>query len=163
MWQSVIRVANFNKELLRRMLADIPEADMCKQPPGLPNHPTWLVGHLAFVRFAMAKQMGHPPSDFPDSWAKLFGRNSTPVDDASQYPPKEELWGTFERAHEHALRVASELSSEQLAGTHAIETLRPAFPTLGDLLVQMLTSHDGLHVGQLSDWRRANGLPRMIQ
>lgn len=162
MWSSVVRVANFNRELLRRMLADIPAADMCKQPPGLPNHPTWLMGHLAMVRNSIAKQAGNPSADFPESWGKLFGRNSTPTADSSQYPGKDELWKTFERLHDHALRAASELTSEQLAGPHTIDVLKPAFPTLGDLLVQMLTSHDGLHAGQLSDWRRANGLPRMI-
>jgi hypothetical protein len=162
MWNNLMCVTRFNVNLLERMLADIPATEMCRQTTGLPNHPTWLVGHLAFVRFMMIKQTGGDTSDFPESWMALFGRNSTPSGALEEYPPKGELWNAFTRLHEAAMNRVTSLTPEQLAAPHAIVSLKEPFPTLGDLLLQMLTAHDGLHIGQLSDWRRTLGYPRLM-
>lgn len=162
MLASLSRVTAFNIKLLERMIGDIPADQMCQQPPGLPNHPAWTLGHLALVRFGMIKQMGGETSDFPEQWIALFGRGSTPCADVEQYPAKDELWSAVVRLHETTMKCLETLSPEQLERPHSIESLKEPFPTLGDLLVQMLTSHDGLHVGQLSDWRRALGYPRLM-
>ena len=35
-------------------------------------------------------------------------------------------------------------------------------PTVGDLLAHLLTTHSAYHLGQLSTWRRAAGLPEVF-
>jgi hypothetical protein len=162
MLTSLSRVASFNHSLLERMLADISADQFCQQPPGLPNHPAWLVGHLAFVRVAMLKQLGDTPTEFPEAWLPLFGRNSTPNDELANYPSKTELWDVFSRLQQMAITRVMALTPEQLEQPHGIETFKKSLPTLGDLILQMLVAHDGLHVGQLSDWRRALGYPRLM-
>ena len=37
--------------------------------------------------------------------------------------------------------------------------IRDFWPTLGDGLVWMIASHENIHLGQLSAWRRVQGLP----
>jgi hypothetical protein len=162
MLESLSRVVAFNTNLLERMIGDIPPERMCEQPPGLPNHPAWILGHLAFVRFAMTKQLGIESSDFREEWAPLFGRGSTPCSEDNKYPGKDELWDAFKRLQSTVMERVVTLTSEELAQPHTVEPLKAPFPTLGDLLLQMLTSHDGLHAGQLSDWRRTLGFPRLM-
>jgi hypothetical protein len=162
MLTSLSRVSSFNVNLLERMIVDIPAERMCVQPSGLPNHPTWLVGHLSYVRFALIKQMEIAPAEFPEAWLPLFGRNSTPTEEVEKYPGKAELWDAFARLQQMTISRVTALTPEQLAGPHGVESFKESLPTLGDLLLQMLTAHDGLHVGQLSDWRRAMGYPRLM-
>lgn len=162
MFESLSRVVAFNTSLLERMIGDIPAERMCEQPAGLPNHPAWILGHLAFVRFALLKQLGVDNGDFPEAWVPLFGRGSTPCSEDKKYPGKEELWDAFKRLQNVTIESIMALTPKQLAEPHSIESLKEPFPTIGDLLLQMLTAHDGLHVGQLSDWRRALGFPRLM-
>jgi hypothetical protein len=162
MFESLSRVVAFNTQLMERMIGDIPAERMCEQPPGLPNHPAWILGHLAFVRFALLKQLGVRNTDFREGWMPLFGRGSTPCSEDNKYPGKEELWDTFKRLQKVAMEHVLALTPEQLAQPHSIDSLKEPFPTVGDLLMQMLTAHDGLHIGQLSDWRRTLGFPRLM-
>jgi hypothetical protein len=39
------------------------------------------------------------------------------------------------------------------------ERYRHIFPTIGHALLHILTAHAAVHVGQVSVWRRAFGLP----
>ena len=111
---------------------------------------------------AMLKQLGIESSDFREEWQPLFGRGSTPCSEDNKYPAKDELWDAFQRLQKAAMEKVLTLTPEQLAQPHSIESLKEPFPTIGDLLLQMLTAHDGLHVGQLSDWRRTLGFPRLM-
>jgi hypothetical protein len=40
--------------------------------------------------------------------------------------------------------------------------LRHVFPTAGDLLAHLLTSHEATHVGHLSACRRGRGMPPLF-
>jgi hypothetical protein len=162
MTESLRCVIEFNFNLLERMIGDIPADQMCQQPTGLPNHPSWILGHLAFVRFVLLQQLGHASNEFPEVWMPLFGRGSIPTEELEKYPTKEELWSAFFKLQAEAKPIVLSLTPEQLAQEHTIETLKKPFPTIGDLLLQMLTAHDGLHIGQLSDWRRVLGYPRLM-
>jgi hypothetical protein len=160
MVKHILHVSNFYHHLLEAMVKDVPDEKFCLQPPGLPNHPAWIVGHLSVIRSMANKTLGNPV-DFPETWTTLFGRGSTPTDDRAAYPSKDELLGTFRRLHASACEALEKTPAEKFAGPHPIERLREFFPTLGDLMVQAFVGHDGLHVGQLSDWRRANGYSRL--
>jgi hypothetical protein len=162
MFASLSRVVRFNTHLLERMIGDIPAEQMCQQPPGLPNHPAWILGHLAFVRFMLIKQLGGESASFREEWMPLFGRGSMPCSEEAHYPAKADLWNAFTELQRAAMERVVALTPEQLGQPHTIESLKEPFPTIGDLLLQMLTAHDGLHLGQLSDWRRTLGYPRLM-
>lgn len=162
MMESLIRVVNFNGNLLHKMLDGVDDDCMCEQPESLCNHPAWIVGHLAYVRFAILRQQGSIDAALPEEWLPLFGRNSTPESDRAKYPSKADLVGAYDRLQAATVKLLEELTPAELAGPHKIESFRATFPTLQDLLVQMLAAHDGLHAGQLIDWRRARGLPRIM-
>jgi len=43
-----------------------------------------------------------------------------------------------------------------------IELVKAALPTVGDLLLHVMTAHPMLHLGQLSAWRRLMGLGSVL-
>jgi hypothetical protein len=44
----------------------------------------------------------------------------------------------------------------------APERMRSRFPTVANVLLGLMTSHFASHLGQLSAWRRAVGLPSVL-
>jgi hypothetical protein len=158
---TIFKLSDANVELFRRMMADIEQADMALQPEGVKNHATWQAGHLATVRSAVAGILGAKPTVLA-AWGLLFGPNTTPITDASKYPSKQELLETFAKAQDSFKAALKAASPELLAQPNPIESLRWFMPTVGALGAGILTTHDCLHLGQLSVWRRTLGLPRVI-
>ena len=48
---------------------------------------------------------------------------------------------------------------------HAVDLafLRESLTTVGELVAHLMTTHPAFHLGQLSTWRRANGLPSVLK
>jgi len=161
MLDTLIDNATANTKILNKLVADIPQEKMCVQFPSLPNHPAWQIGHLTQVR-AFASAMLGKSANLPAEWPTKFGRNSTPVADPASYPSKESLLALFQLTHDHLIQIIRTIEVAALDVPHDIERLIPLFPTRRHLLFNMLTTHDGMHFGQISDFRRALGLPRVI-
>src|SRR5438046_897234 len=98
MLETIIDVCEFNARSLEATVSEIPADKMCLQPPGLPNHPAWHVGHLTMVRVFITQLLG-TPAQIPESWPKLFQPRTEPSGDASEYPGKNELLSNFKRIH----------------------------------------------------------------
>ena len=158
---TVLEISDTNVMLFRRMVADVPAEQMYRQPNGVLNHAAWQIGHVSFVRAGMVQLLGETV-DLPGEWAGLFAPGTTPSADASQYPSKEELLAAFERSHRRVIEAARAASADTLGQPTPIPQIRGMFPTLRHLVAGMLTTHDGMHLGQLSVWRRVQGLPRVI-
>jgi uncharacterized damage-inducible protein DinB len=158
MRQYVLRASQSNVEYAKKLVADLSDEQMCAQPaPGM-NHAAWVLGHLAYVFDSMTGVFDHKPN-MAAEWKTLFNLASKPLPDRSLYPAKPELLTAYET---HYLRIASEVnkaSDETLAREFPNPRLRPLLPTIGVAMVHILTSHQGVHLGQLSAWRRAIGLP----
>jgi len=147
-----------NLDYAKRLVADVPEDKMAHQPaPGM-NHPAWVIGHLALVGDMIGGLMGQAPLA-PAAWEPIFGNSSKPSADASIYPGKAELVAALERSHARIASIVSGLPPEALAQTMPKEEYRKHFPTTGDALMYIMTFHDGVHLGQLSAWRRVQGMP----
>jgi hypothetical protein len=50
------------------------------------------------------------------------------------------------------------MDASRFAEPHPDEGSRKYFPTVGDMIVFMMTSHEMDHLGQIAAWRRAMGL-----
>lgn len=50
-----------------------------------------------------------------------------------------------------------------LEGPTPNEDFRQIMPTLGNALVFILWAHEAVHVGQLTSWRKAMGLPPVME
>jgi hypothetical protein len=146
-----------NLALLRKLVADVDDAAMTLQPVAGMNHPAWIIGHLAWASDRGAELMNLKPR-LPGEWAGRFGTGSTPVPEHNAYPEKTALVEALEEVHTRFAAALPAVPSESY-NSPMPENLRAIVPTVGDALIHLATSHEALHIGQLSAWRRARGLP----
>ncbi len=158
MRDDLLTAAEVNVDYARRLVADIPEEKMAVQPAEGMNHAAWVLGHLAYVFDSMIAVWGQKPSMSPE-WKALFNVPSKPMPESNKYPSKAELWDAYQQAYQRIVEAVRSASDEDLAREFPNPKLRTSLPTVGVAMVHILTSHQGQHLGQLSAWRRAQGLP----
>lgn len=152
-----------------KMAADIPAERFARLPHGevgaVPtNHPAWVYGHLSLYAPYVVKYAGDTePAEAlaaPEEWQDRFGMGSECLDDASgeRYPDKAEIMAQFERGYAAALEATERAEDALFLAANPNEKMRERFPTVGTAIVFMLTTHTALHAGQVSAWRRMEGL-----
>jgi hypothetical protein len=160
---SILIQALLNSYLLaladvRAAVEELPEALMVRQFPGVPNHPAWTIGHLVYSAQAIGGEIGIAPW-LPSSWVALFRTGSTPLPEAAAYPSRSELLGALSDAQARITLCLNSLSPKALAAPLPDVRFRLLFPSVGHAAVHVLSGHTSFHLGQLSVWRRAAGLP----
>jgi uncharacterized damage-inducible protein DinB len=159
MKDAVLQAANVNTNYAKQLVADIPDERMAEQPvPGM-NHAAWVLGHLTFVADSMVRVFDQPFS-MPKEWVELFNLSSKPEGDRSKYPSKAALLEAYDKAYARLAEAVKAATEEALAREFPNPKLRTQLPTVGVAMVHILCSHHGVHLGQLSAWRRTLGLPR---
>ena len=151
-WRELRRVA-------QELVADLSDEQMVGQPvAGIAmNHPAWVLSHLSAYAPVLAGILRGEPVEDPIS--HKYGRGSQPLRDASEYLPKNELISSFAAAYDDAAIAFADATTDRLSQPTPIERWRERFPTIAFLPGQFLVKHNAYHLGQLSAWRRASGLP----
>jgi hypothetical protein len=145
----------------QRLLADIPDERMTEQPlPGV-NHPAWILGHLAFSADRACSLLG-AAKQLTAEWVSLFGPGSKPSSSRSAYPSRDELLRAVEQGFERVRQQAATATPEQLAQPSTNPAMKEALPTVREGVTFLLTGHLGVHLGQLSSWRRMIGMPPLF-
>ena len=147
-------------DFLREQVADVAAADVVAQPNGIVNHPAWVVGHLTHACQLLGGAIGLPEW-LPNDWAKRFGTGSVPVADAGLYETKNDALAMLRDAQVRITRAVDQLDDSRLDEPFPDESYRVVFPAIRHALTQVLVGHTANHIGQLSVWRRAMGLPPM--
>jgi hypothetical protein len=153
----------------KRLLTGIPEhrCSRLSAPGGTTiqaNHPTFILGHLALYPIKVLQHLGleDETATPPENYEKLFSKTATCQDDPDGriYPPISEIVPLFERSYASAIEAIRRTNNEQLNAPNPVDTpMKEICPTLGSLLAFYLTGHVMTHLGQLSTWRRMEGLP----
>jgi len=143
---------------MREMVADLDDAQMVRQPAGVPNHPAWTIGHIVHSFESIGEDLRLEPW-LPDDWAARFKTGSPPVAEAGTYPTKQKLLDRLVDGERRVRERVLALDDAELHGPFPTVRYREMFPTLGHALVHVLVGHTASHVGQLAVWRRAMGLP----
>lgn len=147
-------------DYLREQVADVAAPDMVVQPNGIKNHPAWVIGHLTFVCQMLGGTIGLSPW-LENDWAKRFDTGSVPVADASLYETKNSALAMLGDAQVRITQAVDHLDDAHLDAPFPDESYVLVFPTIRHALTQVLVGHTANHIGQLSVWRRAMGLPPM--
>jgi hypothetical protein len=158
----LLNAYNLNANYAKALVTDIPDDRMLDQPHGIRNHPTWQLGHLV-----VAAHMGHgvigEGEPAPDGWMERFAPGSEPLcdGDCDDYPDKATLLAAYEHAHQLMAAALKDVADHRLGepNTHAMPKL---LPTVGDVVTHLMTNHEAMHLGQLSAWRKAAGLPSVL-
>jgi len=157
MKDAMLNAYQVNLSYARELIDDIPDAQMADQPVAGMNHPAWLLGHLVVTGGSMLSLLG---ADAPckQAWKDLFAGGTKPLADRFKYPDKGTLYRALGECHDRVTRAFQEAAPEVL--DKALEgPMANKFPTVRSLLMFGLTSHEAVHLGQLSAWRRAKGMP----
>ena len=149
-----------NLEHATRLLEDLTDEQMIAQPITDINHPAWIVGHLTYSLQGIGGEIGLSPW-LPTQWSALFATGTVLSTDRRNYPVKAELVGAFEDARRRISDRLAEMTDDDLSKPLPDDRYREIFPTVGSALLHILTVHAATHIGQLSAWRRAMGLPRV--
>lgn len=163
MRQAILNTYGFNLMYAGKLLDGIADDQMVTQPTvnghTIPNHPAWIIGHLANTSAGFGSTLLGIESIQPKGWQEILGGSSTPSTDASVYPDKQTLADKLTEAHAYIGKAILDVDDARLAEPNPVKRLAPVFPTIGDMITFVLTSHETTHLGQLSAWRRAMGLP----
>jgi hypothetical protein len=161
MLDTAIQVNRFLMGYLRRLIEDLADERLAEQPHAGVNHPAWILGHLALTADSVQALLGAQKTA-PADWASLFGSGSKPNTSRSAYPSKDELVHAVEHNFEQLRQRVVLATAEQLSQPNPHARTKAGLPTVKDVLAFLLTGHLGVHLGQLSAWRRLIGLPPMF-
>jgi hypothetical protein len=152
MIDELIHIFEGTVRFMERSVADLTDEEMVVQPPGVPNHATWTLGHVIFACQGMATELGEA-AWLPQDWESTFGYGSTPRPGQEGYPSKAELLTLLADA---ASRLTHAVRS---ADASVLDRRLPDedFPTVGHIVLQVVVAHTAYHAGQLAVWRRAMG------
>jgi hypothetical protein len=148
----MIRTLEYTVGFLEKSVGDLSEGEMVEQPPGVPNHGTWTLGHVTLSCQEMAAYLG-AERWLPGDWESLFGYGSTPRSNGHQYPLKTEMLVLLSDAAARLIQVLWEVDATVLGQPLSDDD----FPSTGHILLQVVVAHTAYHAGQLAVWRKAIG------
>lgn len=154
MIQHVTHLYELNLRFARSLVSDLTPEQMVAQPHGVINHPAWTLGHLTMAADSLAAYLGLA-RQAPAGWDETFATGGTPAGELAVYPSKEELLAALTAQHERNTAAARDVDPALFSHPHPDERRRKRFPTIGDIAVFLMTSHEMDHLGQLAAWRRA--------
>lgn len=163
---SIIAQYDFNFQWAKKLVEDVNDDQMTASPfPGFENHPAFTLGHLVTGSAMMAEDLGGT-FNVPEGWKELFVRKgpgdpTLPEINAKAYPDKNTLLSELSKQHEIVKKLL--LFSDENKFNEKIKwRFNMYFPTMLDLVFFMCVSHESMHLGQLSAWRRAMKLPSAL-
>ncbi|MFN6963279.1 MAG: DinB family protein [Pyrinomonadaceae bacterium] len=152
----VIHSFGYCLEYLRDQVSDVD--DITAVPAAVANHPAWTVGHPIYVCQLLGGVVGLEPW-LPDDWESRYGSGSKPVADAGSYESKQKLLEMLDDARSRFVAALARVDDADLELEFPVPEYRAVFPTVRHSLTQVLVGHTAFHVGQVSVWRQAMGLP----
>ena len=162
MLETECRIYAFMLGYCERLAADIDDARLAEQPsPGV-NPPAWLLGHLAVASDMGVGLFGAAEVTLrrvaQAVWTEIhpdLGPLGLSLEGRAPVRPPDELTNASPAWPEAS-------SAEHLARPNPSGFFTKELPTTGDILAHLLTSHEGMHLGHLSNWRRQVGLPYLF-
>jgi len=148
------------------LLKDIPDERFARLPVGKDgaintNHPSFVLGHLAlYPPRLIALAQGEEPPAFEPEFNAVFAAGVECKDDpdGSIYPPRAAVFERFNAGYKSLMDVLRAMPDERVGEPIGDERWRERFPTVGSALSFVSAVHIAYHLGQLSAWRRAEGL-----
>ncbi len=161
MLDSYLAVLNHTRNMTIKLVADLNDDQLVAQPAPKTNHAAWVLGHLVMVDHAFLSLLsGQPiPAWIDADYKAIYGMKSEPVADKSKYKPKQFYIDHLATTHAQIVARLKEMKPADFQAPHPDPARRERFPTIGHAVMFYGTWHEAYHSGQLSTWRRVQGLP----
>lgn len=147
----------FNLCHARHLVEGLTPEQGVAQPGGLVNHVAWSIGHLALTSDVVAMELGQAQV-FPPEWMEQFFPGMPITGDVDAYPPLADLLAQLEISHTRLSALIPTLSAEDLEVEPKMDLVRRRYASVGQFATYAMTAHEGVHLGQVADIRRALGL-----
>lgn len=127
------------------------------------NHPAFVYGHLSLYAARIIDQLGGDSSSIQPSekFQALFSKDAKCQDDpeGTIYPPMEEITDAFYQGYDAAMAALRAAPDEAFQAPNPMGgRLTELFPTIGSMQAFYVSGHLLMHLGQISAWRRMQGL-----
>ena len=166
--KSIAGAGNFTVMFGEALLKDVTADKFAKKPVVNGkvidcNHPAWVYGHLAIYGSKMCDMLGIPqgPTAVPAGWDEMF-KNGTKCECETtgvKHPPMETLTSHFVNGYKYVISKLPEVDeavfNKPNPGTGRFAEMAP---TVGAAVAFMMSGHPMSHLGQVSTWRRCQGL-----
>ncbi len=153
-WDNQVRLA-------LRLMEDVSDEQMLFRPGGNMNHPAWIFGHLSLYHLALVGLItGKSFEDPKDDPVYGFALSKAP-EDRSLYGTKAAILEKFSEGHEQVAQALLKATPDELSALPRLPRWRETKQTVGFMLPDLMLHHESTHIGQLSFWRRAAGLPKV--
>jgi hypothetical protein len=125
------------------------------------NHPAFIYGHLSLYAPKILLQIGHPAPSVPGQFEIAFSKDASCRDDrdGDLYPPMDEVLEFFREGYRMVSGALRSTGDEVFQQPNPAEgKMRELFPTIGSAQTFYCGGHMMMHLGQMSGWRRMEGL-----
>src|ERR1043165_9505753 len=158
---ALIMVITHARSQTLKLVADLSDDQLAVQPAPKMNHAAWVLGHLLVVDYSFCQLItGTPvPAWVDDAVKATYGNKSEPVADRSKYKPKPFYLEKMAEVRGQILARLKTMTQAEFDAPHPAPPRRERFPTVGHMVMFYGTWHETYHSGQLSAWRRVQGLP----
>ncbi len=144
-----------------KLVADLTDEQMVMQPApegkAPANHPAWVFSHLNVYLPVIAAMLQGETFDDPKDHE--FGMLSQPEQDRTRYASKSELIDTFVAGHQLVANLLESVAEDIFLEPVKLERWANIMPSVGVALPYVMLNHENQHFGQISAWRRIQGLP----
>lgn len=148
----LLKVRGLSEELLKAF--NKPEEWTHQVAPNS-NHALWFVGHMGVTDNFFLSMLDSSKVKDAEGYAERFGIGSQPVDDASAYPPVEEVLGYMRERRAALLEILDQMSEGDLG--RSVPEGAPAMWTDFASVLETAIWHETMHAGQVTVARRALG------
>jgi hypothetical protein len=126
------------------------------------NHPAFIYGHLSLYAPKILIQIGNPAPAVPEGFELAFSKDAVCRDDpdGDLYPAMDDVLAFFQEGYRMVTGALRSAPNEVFERPNPAEgRMRELFPTIGSVQVFYCGGHMMMHLGQMSAWRRMEGLP----
>lgn len=145
------------------LVEDLTDAQMVHRPGGNMNHPAWILGHVSIYHPVIVQLLKGEPVDDPKDNMMFGFAGHGPIDDLSMYGTKQSIVSRFAAGHENVAQALLAAKPEDFRQAPGLARWAKNYPTVEFMLPDLLLHHESMHIGQISIWRRAAGLPPVKQ
>jgi len=161
MIDSYLFTIGHSRSMLLKLVADLSDEQMTFQPAPKVNHPAWVLGHLLNTEYGFLNLISGEgaPVWLDATFKETYDNKSQPVGDKAKYKPKAFYVEKLTEVREKIVTRLKTMTAADFQAPHPDPVRRERFPTVGHMVMLYGTWHEAYHAGQLSTWRRVQGLP----
>lgn len=156
--QHAVALLQFTRKVSNDILAGITDDKLTYQPSPTDNHVLWVLGHLAATDAWIGGVLGISDVNVPEAVMKAFSGGAKPS--ATGNPPAAEVRRAFSEARGAVLRWLEAASESALTIDLKEKTGGFANDPIDALL--KMSWHEGWHMGQVANVRKALKLPNVL-